>query len=152
MNARTGVLLGVWVLASAGAASAEGARALTCDPDRIDPRSYRLTTLGLAAAVTEDRSSWWERADFRGARQDLEDLNFDVARIAERALRIDPGNRMAHAVLARQFLIDGDADRAQSAWRNVLESGGAVGWTGTLYDVDPERRISLPPVKPGVGW
>src|SRR5262245_18412793 len=73
----------------------------------------------------------------------LEDLNFDVSQIAERARRIDPASRMAHAVLARQLLIDGDADRAQAAWRNVREVGGAVVWTGTLYDVDARTYFLL---------
>jgi hypothetical protein len=103
MAARAGFVLGGVMLAVAGSTAASEARTpLTCDRDRIDPRSYRLTALGLAAAVTEDRSSWWDHVDLRRYREDLEELNFDVTRIAERALRIDPANRMAHAVLARQ--------------------------------------------------
>jgi hypothetical protein len=37
----------------------------------------------------------------------------------------------------RQYVVVGeDADYADRAWRTVLDNGGAVVWTATLYDVD----------------
>jgi hypothetical protein len=49
----------------------------------------------------------------------------------------DDHNLMAHARLAREYVIEGvDARRADEEWRRVLDSGGAIAWTATLYDVD----------------
>ena len=56
---------------------------------------------------------------------------------AERAAEIDPRNLLAHGVLARQdVILSVDATRAQDEWRCVLDGGGAIVWTATLYDVD----------------
>ena len=47
------------------------------------------------------------------------------------------GNLLAHGVLARQYVVIGeDAALAQREWRTVLDHGGAIVWTATLYDVD----------------
>jgi hypothetical protein len=43
----------------------------------------------------------------------------------------------SHGHLARQHLVDGvHASRTDAEWRAALDSGGAVAWTATLYDVD----------------
>lgn len=109
---------------------------LTCEESELDPRSYRLTTRSLARVVNEERTDWWTNGDLGRVQDDLADLNLGVALAAERALRIDPRNRMAHALLARQALLDYDAEAAEHAWARVFEAGGAVAWTATLHDVD----------------
>lgn len=87
---------------------------VTCDPVLIDPESYALTTREVAR---------------------LQD--FGSTAPAERAMTIDASNLMAHGHLARQHLIAGaDAALTDAAWRTVLDNGGAVVWTATLYDVD----------------
>ena len=68
---------------------------------------------------------------------DLDDPNSTATDIAEHARRLDDRNLMAHAQLARQYVIEGvDARHADEEWRRVLASGGAIAWTATLYDVD----------------
>ena len=116
---------------------------LTCDPSELDPRSYRLTTRSIALVVNEERTDWWANGDLGRVQDDLDDLNLGVARAAERALRIDPRNRMAHALLARQALLDYDAEAAERAWASVFQAGGAVAWTGTLHDVDARTYFLL---------
>jgi hypothetical protein len=110
---------------------------LTCDAAQINPDSYGLTTRVQALIVTEDRSAWWERYSIAKAVDDLHDLNWGSLYAAERALELDPRNLLAHALLARQDVVLGiDASRAEAEWRAVLDNGGAVVWTATLYDVD----------------
>ena len=110
---------------------------LTCDAAQINPDSYALTTRVQALIVTEDRSAWWERFSVAKAADDLRDLNWGSLYAAERALELDPHNLLAHALLARQDVVLGiDASRAEAEWRAVLDDGGAVVWTATLYDVD----------------
>jgi choline dehydrogenase-like flavoprotein len=127
--------LTVTLAALASAASAREA-ALTCDAERLEPRSYRLTTTAVALATTQPRHSWWDSFDLGKHADDLADLNWGVTRAAERALELDPRNRMGHSILARQYLILEDPERAEAAWRAVLDGGGAVVWTSTYYDVD----------------
>ena len=43
---------------------------------------------------------------------------------------------MAHSILARQYAILGREREAVAAWTNVVDNGGVVVWTATLYDVD----------------
>jgi hypothetical protein len=82
----------------------------TCDTRSIDATSYRLSARALTALSIDD---------------------------AERAVSIDPANLLGHGLLARQYVVDGiDARLADAAWRTVLDAGGAVVWTATLYDVD----------------
>jgi hypothetical protein len=107
------------------------------------PGSYRLTTRAIAAAVTEERHDWWDSFDLGKYQYDLLDLNLAVVRVAERALEIDPANLLAHQILARQYLVLGEPDLAEEAWRTVFASGGAVAWTGTLYDVDARTYFLL---------
>ena len=189
------------------AASAGSALPPTCRVDRIDGASYALTTRAVATAVTEPRHGWWDSFDLGKYEYDLDDLNTAVTRAAERALEIDASNLLAHQILSRQYLVLGEPELAQEAWRSVFAAGGAVAWTATLYDVDartyflvafdargmriyrfeqvverlkrgfysipefpgpadyqdmvrrtlahfvdPDKRMALPPVKPGAGW
>lgn len=46
-------------------------------------------------------------------------------------------------LLARQALIDLDAEGAEAAWARVFAAGGAVAWTGTLHDVDARNYFLL---------
>jgi hypothetical protein len=124
--------------------AAESAQAsLTCDAARLDPRSYRLTTRAQALIVTDDDGRFRDAFALGEHAADLLDLNLATTRAAERALAIDPMNRMAHAILARQFLVLGEPEPAEQAWQTVLEAGGAVAWTGTLYDVDARTYFFL---------
>jgi hypothetical protein len=82
----------------------------TCDARAVNPRSYALATRGLVTSSTH---------------------------AAELALSIDPRNLLAHGLLARQYVVDGtDARLAEASWAAVIDNGGAVVWTATLYDVD----------------
>lgn len=116
---------------------------LTCDPTAIERDSYRLTTEAQALNVTAQRTSWWDGFNLGKHEAALADLNIDAAFLAERALELDPKNLMAHAILARQFLIEGSAEAAEAAWAATLDAGGAVVWTATLYDVDARTYFVL---------
>jgi hypothetical protein len=135
------------ILAAAlwGAALAAGAGepTLSCDPAQIDPRSYELTTRGQAMNLLKPRHSWWDSFDlgkFAEASWDLHDV---AARLAERAVELDPGNRMAHGQLARVYLVLDQPELAERAWRRVMDAGGSVVWTATLYDVDPRTYFVM---------
>jgi hypothetical protein len=109
----------------------------TCDSARIDPDSYALTTRAQASIVTQDRLDWWDGFNVGTAFDALHELNGSSTWAAERALELDPDNLLAHAILARQYVVIGeDARRAEDEWRTTLDHGGAVVWTATLYDVD----------------
>lgn len=123
------VLLG---LASAAPAAAE----LTCDRAALDPRSYRLATEVQARIVTEDRYDWTDAFEVGRHELALADLNESATRAAEKAADLDPRNQLAAGVLARQYVVQDDPERARSAWDAVLRAGGVVAWTATLYDVD----------------
>ena len=140
MTAHPGLLL---ALLLASPALADAPLPLTCDPAVLAPRSYRLTTRSVAAVVGEERTDWWTNGDPGRVQGDLEDLNLGVTSAAERALQVDPRNLMAHSMIARQALIDLDAERAEAAWARVMAAGGAVAWTGTLYDVDARNYFLL---------
>lgn len=116
----------------------------TCDAPKIDPDSYGLTTSAQALIVNEDRRNWWEDFNVGNAFEDLYDLNSSSTWAAERALALDPGNLLAHGLLARQYVVTGaDASLADQSWREVLDHGGAVVWTATLYDVDYKSYFVL---------
>ncbi len=119
--------------------------AATCDPRGINTDSYALTTRAQALIVNEDRTdSWWDRFSVDEAAWDLRDLNSSSTYAAERARTLDPRNLMAHSLLARQYVVMGeDASLADEAWRTVLDNGGAVVWTATLYDVDAKSYFLL---------
>jgi hypothetical protein len=126
-----GALLSVGLLAPARAA--EGP---TCDAAAIEPASLRLTTRAVALAVTRPRHDWWDSFELGKYADDLADLNLAVTRVAERALEIDPRNLMGHSILARQYLVLEEPERAEAAWGAVMAAGGSVVWTSTYYDVD----------------
>jgi hypothetical protein len=131
------------VILAAAATSVFAASGATCDPHELDPRSYRLTTRAVAEIVNEDRTDWWRYWDLLSVQDDLADLNDGTARAAERALQIDPRNLMAHGILARHHLLTLDGAAAAAEWARVLDAGGAVTWTGTLYDVDARTYFLL---------
>jgi hypothetical protein len=111
--------------------------ALTCDPSQLDRDSYALTTRAQALIVTETRMSWWDGFNVGNAFDALYDLNSSSIFAAERARELDPRNLLAHGLLARQYVVTGeDATMADAEWRSVLDHGGAIVWTATLYDVD----------------
>jgi hypothetical protein len=139
MSHRPGLVPALLLLAGPAFADAS----LTCERSAIAPRSYRLTTRSVAAVVNEERTDWKTNGDLGRVQDDLEDLNLGVERAAARALEVDPRNLMAHALIARQALIDLDAERAEAAWARVFEAGGAVAWSGTLYDVDARNYFLL---------
>ena len=141
MSILTGALSAL--LLAATVTHAVGASSLTCDPQELNPRSYRLTTRAMAEIVNQERTDWQGYWDLRNVQDDLADLNDGTASAAERALQLDPRNQMAHAVLARYHLIALDGERAAEEWGRVLDAGGAVAWTGTLYDVDARTYFLL---------
>ena len=111
----------------------------TCDAGQIKRESYRLSTDAQALNVTRPRTTWWDGFDASlGTHQDaLGDLNNGALTIAERALDIDPRNRLARSQLARQLVILGEqGDRARAEIKTLFDDSGALAWTATLYDVD----------------
>ncbi len=133
----TRTLVAVLFLTAFPSAALAQAPPLTCDPARIDRESYRLATDAQALNVTRPRYQWWEAFTIGAHIDDLADLNGTTVEFAERAARLDDGNLMAHGILARQYVVLGiDARQADEAWRRVLDAGGAIVWTATLYDVD----------------
>src|SRR5688500_9667177 len=111
----------------------------TCDADRLNRESYRLTTDAQAMNVTRPRTNWWDGFDasLRTHQNALGDLNDAALTIAERALDLDPKNQLAHSQLARQLVILGEqGDRARAEIKALFANGGALAWTATLYDVD----------------
>jgi hypothetical protein len=131
-----------FVICAALRVSARGAP--TCDARVLDPDSYALTTRGMAEVVLEERTSWWDGFFIGRHAAALDDLNFSSTSAAEYALRLDDRNLLAHAILARQYLIAGeDAEHTDRAWRATLDNGGAVVWTATLYDVDVKSYFVL---------
>jgi hypothetical protein len=134
---------GVGVVALILLARTAGADGLTCDAARIDPRSYGLTTRAQARNLLEPRHSWWDSFDLGKYEDDLGDLNEVSARLAERARQIDPSNLMADGILARQYVVLGEPEPAEASWRRVLDAGGAVVWSATLYDVDARTYFFL---------
>jgi len=110
--------------------------ALTCDRRAIDPDSYDMATIGQGQTLLTDRTDLWDAFRINNHISALRDLNLDAQELAERALRADARNMMAHSILARQYTILGSDRAAMESWSRVIENGGAVVWTATLYDVD----------------
>ena len=118
--------------------------ALTCDPSRLEPESYALTTSAQALIVTQKRTNWWDGFNVGNAFDALYDLNASSTWAAERARDLDPTNLLAHGLLARQYVVTGeDARLAEEEWRSVLDHGGAIVWTATLYDVDAKSYFLM---------
>src|SRR5688572_13166803 len=115
------------------------ARSFTCDAERINRESYRLSTDAQALNVTRPRTNWWDGFDasLRTHQDALGDLNDAALTIAERALDLDPRNMLAQSQVGRQLVILGeDGARARQVIDTLFENGGALAWTATLYDVD----------------
>ena len=109
----------------------------TCDAASIAAESYRLTIEAQALNLTKPAYRWWDKYDIGQRPKDDEDLDDAAIAIAERARELDDRNLLAHAQLARQYLIAGvDAKKAYEAWNRVLDGGAAVAWLTTLFDVD----------------
>jgi len=132
-TSRAFLAAGLWAVAL-NAAAAEST--LTCDPTLIEPRSYRLTTKAQAMNILQPRHTWWDSFDLGKHAEDSWDMHDVAARLAERAADIDPKNLMAQGQLARVYLVLDQPDKAERAWRHVMDAGGAGVWTATLYDVD----------------
>jgi len=116
----------------------------TCDETRITPDSYRLTTDGQAMNVLRPREPWWEPFGIWKEPREIGDLNQGALQLAERAEELDEGNLLAHGYLARQYVVMAvDAQKAEAAWKRVLDNGGAIVWTATLLDVDPRSFFLL---------
>jgi tetratricopeptide repeat protein len=123
----------LWAGAVGGAAADS---ALTCDREKIEPGSYRLTTQAQAMNLLKPRHIWWDSFKIGKAAEASWDLHDAAARLAERAIELDPDNLMAYGQLARVYLVLDQPDLGERAWQRVLDAGGAVVWTATLYDVD----------------
>ena len=109
----------------------------TCDPARIDGESYRLTTEAQAFNVLRPREPWWEPYGLWNGPREIGEPNEAATKLAERARELDDTNLLAHGQLARHYVIMAiDARQADDAWKRVLDGGGAVVWTGTLYELD----------------
>lgn len=109
----------------------------TCDEAGIKPESYRLTTEAQALNVLRPREPWWEPYDTWKSPREIGSVNEGSVRLAERAKELDERNLLAHGYLARQYVVLAiDASKAEDAWRRVVDSGGAIVWTGSLYEVD----------------
>lgn len=115
----------------------------TCNWRAIDPESYALTTTSEALNLLSPRYDFWNTFEINSHISDLRDLNLGARDLAERARERDPGNLMAHSILARQYLILNWKHPAEDAWRTVLDHGGAVIWTATLYDVDAKSYFLM---------
>jgi hypothetical protein len=117
---------------------------LTCDAAAIKPESYRLTTEAQALNVTSPPHRWWDKYDIGRDVKSVRDMNDAAIAIAERARALDDANLLAHAQLARQYVVTGvDARAAREEWRRTLDARGAIVWTATLYDVDPRSYFVL---------
>lgn len=110
--------------------------ALTCDRRVIDADSYEMATIGQARTLLADRTDFWDAFRINKHISTLRYLNLDVQDLAERAFERDPRNMMAQSILARQYAILGWEGQAIDAWTRVVDNGGVVVWTATLYDVD----------------
>lgn len=110
----------------------------TCDEREIRSDSYTLTTEAQALNVLRPREPWWEPYGIWQGPREIGDINEGSVRLAERAKEIDDRNLLAHGYLARQYVAMAvDAQKAEDAWKQVLDHNGAIVWTATLYDLDP---------------
>ena len=116
----------------------------TCESSRIKPDSYRLVTEAQALNVLRPREPWWEPFGVWKTQREIGDLNEGATALAERARELDDTNLLAHGQLARQYLVMAiDARKAEDAWTRVLDNGGAVAWTATLYEIDPRSLFVI---------
>ena len=116
----------------------------TCDRTTITADSYRLTTEAQARNVLRTSERWWEPYGLWQDARDVGDLNEASTELAERAQESDEQNLLAAGYLARQYVVMAvDAQKAERQWRRVIDNGGAIVWTGTLYEVDPRSFFLL---------
>lgn len=126
------------ILSAAPLVARQQTPSATCDSSTIAPESYRLTTEAQALNVLRPREPWWEPYGTWNSPREIGTVNQGSVRLAERARELDDRNLLAHGYLARQYVVLAiDANKAGDAWRRVVRAGGAVTWTGMLYDVDP---------------
>jgi hypothetical protein len=127
------------VAPSAGAhQQPQASTAASCDEGVIDPQSYNLTTEAQALNVLRPRDPWWEPYGLWNRPSEIGTVNEAAVRLAERARELDDRNLLAHGHLARLYVVVAiDAEKAEAEWRRVIDNGGAVVWTASLYDVDP---------------
>lgn len=112
-------------------------RSATCDESAINAESYRLTIEAQALNVLRPREPWWEPYGIWNRPGEIGEINEAAVRLAERAKELDDNNLLAHGHLARQYVVLAvDATRAEDEWRRVIDNGGAIVWTASLYDVD----------------
>lgn len=113
---------------------------LTCNPEQLNPASYRLTTEAQALNLKEPRLKWWNKffdPTLEIHRDALDDLNDGALTIAEHAVRLDERNLLGHSQIARQLVVTGeDGTRARAVFKKVFDAQGAVVWPATLYDVE----------------
>ena len=102
-----------------------------------------MSTIGQAQALLTDRTDFWDGFRINHQIDALHYLNMDAQELAERALSADPRNMMAQSILARQHTIAGWDRAAIDAWSRVVENGGVVVWTATLYDVDTKSYFLM---------
>lgn len=120
------------------------AGAATCDSASIDQVSYRLTTEAQALNVLRPREPWWEPYGMWKGPGEIGDVNEGAMQLAERARELDDSNLLAHGQLAREYVVTAvDRRKAQDEWQRVLDSGGAIVWTATLYEIDPRSIFVL---------
>lgn len=118
--------------------------AATCEQTAITPESYRLTTEAQALNVLRPRDRWWEQYGIWTSPGEIGPINEAAVRLAERARELDDRNLLAHGHLARQYVVLAiDARKAEDEWRRVIDNGGAIAWTASLYDVDPRSFFVL---------
>lgn len=116
----------------------------TCDPARIDPASYRLTTEAQALNALRPREPWWEPFGLWKSPREIGTVNEGAATLAKRAKELDDTNLLAHGQLAREYVTMAvDRRTAEDEWQRVLDSGGAIVWTATLYEIDPRSIFVL---------
>ncbi len=121
MRTRHLVAAAVFFLVVCPLAARAQERPLTCDPARLDPESYRLTTEAQALNVARPRYRWWDAFAIGKHIDDLADLNETAVEFAERARRLDDANLLAHGILARQYVVLGEDARVASG-RNFARS------------------------------
>lgn len=143
----TGLLFSHSASASAPAAVQDAPRpadALTCDPAVVKPESYRLSVEAQALNLTQPRYRWWDRYDIGKGTKDVDSLNDAAIVIGERARQLDERNLLAHAQLARHYVIGAtDAKKAHDEWRRTLDAGGVIAWAAMLPEVDRSSYFVL---------
>jgi len=116
----------------------------TCEQPSINAESYKLTIEAEALNVLRPREPWWEPYGIWKDPREIGNLNEASIQLAERAQELDDKNLLAHGYLARLYVVMAiDAKKAEAEWHRVVDNGGAVVWTGTLYEVDPRSFFVL---------